>query len=180
MNIIQLKKRRIFIALTISAPLQETILNWQKKYVLLPVRWLKGKNLHITFIPPWYERNVPEIKEKINKIKARPFEIKFTQVVYGPDSKRPRLIWASGIAPKEALTLKAGLEKTLDRKAELRPWLTHLTLARFRPRDFPGFPLKILNEQVIWQERFSSLVLMESMLSSQGADYHVLEEFKLE
>lgn len=54
----------------------------------------------------------------------------------------------------------------------------HLTLARFREEDFTNFPAKKLDEEVVWNETASSIVLMQSHLSRQGADYEILMEAK--
>lgn len=170
--------KRIFVGLPVSIRLQEEISEWEKGYKDLPVRWMVGKNLHITLVPPWYTDDVEAVAEKLSGIKGRPFDIEFHKVAYGPDSKRPRLIWAEGKAPKELAYLKARAERALKKEAERRPFSLHLTLARFRPEDFPRFRIKELNEKVSWRDKASSIVLMESRLSHQGANYEVLEEFR--
>lgn len=173
------KKRRIFIAFGISEALQGSIIRWEKKYKKIAggrVRWLAGKNLHITLIPPWYATDIEKVKSKIEKAigAIRPFDIAFTTVACGPDARRPRLIWATGEAPQDALRLKEKLEKRLKQKGESRPWLAHLTIARFRPSADSAFALKDFHEEIHWKERVSALVLMESHLSPKGAEYEVL------
>lgn len=171
--------RRIFIAISISPKLQQEILAWEKAYRQLPVRWLAGKNLHITLIPPWYTDNVESVIEKLRNLEMKTFHIEFDRVTYGPDSKRPRLIWAEGKAFKEILELKSCLEKILNKKPEKRQFTLHLTVARFHPETFSSFPAKQLDERVLWQEKIKSFVLMESYLSREGADYEVLYKFTL-
>lgn len=174
-------KHRIFVALPISAALQEEIVEWEKKFSTLPVRWLHGKNLHITLVPPWYEENVEKIKEILQKVHGAigSFEIEFEKVTYGPDPRRPRLIWAEGSTPKELVTLTTKIEEALGVTPESRPFRLHLTLARFRPEDLSQFPIKKLDEPVSWHDTVRSFVLMESHLSPAGADYEVLGEFAL-
>jgi len=172
-------KKRIFIAIPISHRLQEEILRWEKKYKKLPVRWLLGKNIHITLIPPWYEDNIEAIIEKLKGIKGKPFNLEFNRVSYGPNLKQPRLIWAEGKAPKKIIYLKNELEKIFpEHKSDYNNWLMHITIARFEPEMFSYFPIKTLNEKVLWRDNINSFVLMESHLSRSGADYEVLEEFK--
>lgn len=174
-------RRRVFAAIKISDRLTADILDWEKKFRRLPVRWLAGKNLHITLVPPWYEKNIDEVKETLGQIGgvSGPFKISFQEVKYGPDPGRPRLIWAEGPAPKELLLIKQILEKVLKQKGEKRSFLLHLTLARFRPETFLSFPEKHLKERVNWKDKIKSVVLMESHLSRSGADYEVLEEYRL-
>lgn len=180
MNLNSKQERRIFTAIPIPRLLQEKILLWEKKYAIPEARWLAGKNLHITLIPPWYEKDCEEAIRRLKKIEGSgEIDIEFQGVSYGPTMKEPRLIWASGDAPRKLLDLKEKAEETLGRKSECLPWLMHLTLARFDPRDFSRFPLKNLNEKVLWKECVSSVVLMESFLNSSGADYEIIAEAKL-
>lgn len=176
------KKRRVFVAIGVSPKLQETIVEWEKNYQKLPVRWLAPKNLHITLIPPWYEENVEGVAKSLSFLEGKPgsFEMEFDKVTYGPDPRRPRLIWAEGKAPEKIVRLKSELEKMLTKEPEQRPFIRlHLTIARFRPEYFVNFPIKTLDEKVFWQDTVTSFVLMESHLSRSGADYEVLTEKKL-
>lgn len=172
------KKKRIFVALPISKSLQKNILSFEKKYKNLPLRWIAPKNLHITLIPPWYGSNNNAVSRKLKAInvKNRASNILFERVEFGPNSKRPRLIWAVGEAPKEALDLKKNLEKALKQKSEYRQWKLHFTIARFREKDFYKFSVKNLDEHVEWKEKVNSFVLMESRLSPKGADYKILKK----
>lgn len=177
------KKKRIFIALAVSPKTQSLILDWQKKHKKLvgsQVRWLACKNLHITLIPPWYqeENKITAIKVLMEKIKkdSKPFNIEFQRIQYGPDPKRPRLIWAEGDTPKEMITLKRCLEKLLKREPEKRQTLLHMTIARFQPKAFSSFPIKELMETINWKAKIRSVSLMESQLSSQGADYKLIAQ----
>lgn len=173
-------KKRIFIAIPISEDVQKEILKWTKRYKKLPVRWLAGKNLHITLIPPWYTDNVETVIKKLKKVECPPFDIEFSKVSYGPDPKRPRLIWAEGTASESVVCLKDKLEKMLpEYKSTYKEWLMHMTIARFDPDTFSSFPVKKIDEKVIWQDNIKTFVLMESHLSREGADYEILETFHL-
>jgi 2'-5' RNA ligase len=170
------------MAIGISSGLQKEILDWEKGYENLPVRWLFEKNLHITVIPPWYDddegikNNKIIFKEAAETING--FEFSLNRVSYGPDSQSPRLIWAEGReTPKELIKLKNNLDGILKIGKGNRPFKLHLTLARFRQENFSGFPVKTLNDNINWSEKARSILLMESHLSSSGADYEILEEF---
>ncbi|MBM3257269.1 MAG: RNA 2',3'-cyclic phosphodiesterase [Candidatus Liptonbacteria bacterium] len=175
--------RRIFVALKISPKLQQCVAEWAARHYNFPVRWLAGKNLHITLIPPWHatDENIESTKEILENItrSSSPFPLLFHTLSFGPDPRRPRLIWAEGNAPRELLLLKSHLDIALG-PAEKRPFRLHLTLARFREEEFAHFPIKSLHEQVNWNELANSLVLMESHLSPHGADYEILAEFLLQ
>ena len=174
-------KKRIFVAIKISPELQEAILEWEKNYNRLPVRWVGGKNLHATLVPPWEEEDAERAKKVLEALKSKVgrFEIEFNKVEYGPHGQEPRLIWAEGRPPKVLVDLKERLEQLLGHRSDFRPWLMHLTLARFQPRDFSRFPVKQLNEEVFWRQEVGSFVLMESRLLPGGSDYEVLGEVEL-
>jgi 2'-5' RNA ligase len=173
--------RRIFAALTVSERLGSEIEKWRARYRELPVRWLAGKNLHITLVPPWYEEDVEAAIAKLESAGhgMSSFEIEFRRVEFGPDPRRPRLIWAEGKTPPELVSLKSAAEKALGKKPEERPFRLHLTLARFRSETFSSFRIKRLEDEVLWRDRADSFVLMESHLSPQGADYAILKSYKL-
>lgn len=180
-------RRRIFIAIPISEKLREEILLWEKKYVALPVRWLAGKNLHITLVPPW-EANDKGVQAAIARMYSfrqgvRPSggaEIVFNRVSYGPDLRAPRLIWAEGSAPEEIISIKKRLEAAFGTRNEYRPWLPHLTLARFSGEKFADFPVKNIDDRVEWHQVADRVALMESLRTERGADYKVLAEFPVQ
>lgn len=174
----------------LSERLQGEIESWRAKYGHLPVRWLVGKNLHITLVPPWYEEDIQGVIDKLNRAGEgfAPFDVLFEKVEFGPDPRQPRLIWAEGEAPKELIELRQRVEDALMQepaallggpRREKRPFRLHLTLARFRPETFSSFPVKKLEEEISWRDRVNSFVLMEAHLSREGADYEILEEFPL-
>jgi len=177
-------KRRIFVAILISPKLQKEIITWENQWQSasrkMPVRWLAEKNLHLTLIPPWYEDDIDQITKILKTFSGKtvPYEIKFDKVTFGPDPSIPRLIWAEGKTPPEIINLKSQLEKILLKQPEKRPFLLHLTLARFRPEMFSIFPIKKLDESVSWNDNINSFALMESHLSPKGAEYSILEKFR--
>ena len=180
---VKMKKRRVFVAIGISSQLKEEIAAWQKEWNHLSVRWIKPENMHVTLIPPWY---VGKVDELINLLKSckdilEPFTITFREVMFGPNPKRPRLIWANGDVPSEILILKSKFGKILQprqtwlaRKSEKRPFFTHLTIARFKEEDFTKFTVKTLHDEVFWKEKIHSFLLMESHLRRSGAEYETL------
>lgn len=187
-----MKKRRVFVAIGISSQLKEEIAYWQKKWNHLSVRWIKPENMHVTLVPPWYVSEVDEVIEDLKSVNQnrkrfwtsqnyaiKPFTITFREVTFGPSPKRPRLVWASADATAEIKTLKSKLEGVLGLKTEKRPFSTHLTIARFKEKDFSKFPIKGLNEEIFWEERVNSFLVMESRLKRSGAEYEKLAEIPL-
>jgi 2'-5' RNA ligase len=172
---------RIFVALQVSGALEKSALEWRKQYAALPVRWLGGKSLHVTIIPPWEESDVRNVTETLKTLEGTTglFEMVFTRVTYGPKQREPRLIWAEGEAPDQIFALKHGIERVLMKSPETRPFRLHLMLARFAPEEFSKFSVQTIRDRIAWREPVVSFVLMESKLSPAGSEYTVLGEFRL-
>lgn len=167
---------RLFVAIPIAEELQAEIGDWRAQYRHWPVRWLAGKNLHITLAPPWEADDIEPAKTALESFcyEGKPFALAFRRVCFGPNLREPRLIWAEGQAPQEFLDIRERVSRLLNQPLDGRPFRLHLTLARFRPQDFVRFPMKRLDEAVSWRQAAGSIVLMESHLLPTGAEYEVL------
>jgi RNA 2',3'-cyclic 3'-phosphodiesterase len=191
---------RIFVGLPISEIIRGEVLEWENKLKTpttpsrearhpalsaggeMGARWIEPKNLHITLVPPSVESSggLRPLIEKLDGIKFEPFEIKFDQITFGPDERRPRMIWALGDTGKEIGQLKKLIEISLGQKPYDRPFRPHMTLARFKELPLaPSFAKRGELERIDWRQTIASFALYESRLSSDGADYRILEEFKL-
>lgn len=176
---------RLFIAIKISEETKSKILSLQREYPDINVRWLYGHNLHITLIPPWYEDDTEKVKSVLKTLenKIGGFNVKFSKITYGPP-RDFRMIWATGTLTKEIINLKSSLQDLLIKEKiikipENRPFLLHLTLARFHSEDYKFFGTKILNKNISWEIKISSIVLMQSHLTRTHAEYKILEEINL-
>jgi 2'-5' RNA ligase len=167
---------RVFVALPISDQLQKEIVGWEKNLPNMPVRYLKGRNLHVTLIPPWYTEDLNELEDLLKKEASRygRFDIRFNEVSFGPNIYQPRLIWATGNASVDIIDLRDRLADIFAQRRGVERFRLHLTLARFQLTDFPTFPIKKLDERIDWSEGVNSIVIMESHLSREGADYEII------
>ncbi|OGM23354.1 2'-5' RNA ligase [Candidatus Woesebacteria bacterium RIFCSPLOWO2_01_FULL_39_21] len=171
----KLKKHRIFIGIPITKSFQKEILEWGKGYQNLPVRWVRLEDFHFTLIPPWYTENLEKEKKSLLDFKAfKSFQLKLTNITFGPNPNYPRLIWASGKSPKQIIVLKEKLSKVFPNKEANRDFSLHLTIARFRQKDFKNFTIKSINESISWKIETKELALFESHLSRRGAYYEKL------
>ncbi len=172
---------RIFLALPIYERIQEQAEQLRRKFSHLPVRWIQGKSMHITLIPPLEEDDVEKVKQSLSSlvIGIPSFQIEFTIITYGPSQREFRLIWAEGRTPREIFMLKTQLERILGIQPSSRPFALHLTLARFRPETFSSFPIKKLNEHISWKQECASFVLLESHLLPHGSEYEALMQIHI-
>jgi len=174
-------KTKLFVGISISKRLKIKIDNWVgSKLSSLKVRIIPSKNLHITLIPPWYEKNLNEAVQKMNKIKGKidSFELKFEKITYGPKESMPRLIWLEGKGNESLTELQKKLECIL-KKITKRKLLPHVTIARFRYKDFLSFPLQKLEKKIKWKQKVGSIYLYESTALSSGSVYKVLKRINL-
>lgn len=173
-------KKRVFVAIGIEEELQKKIIIWQKKFSQLPVRWIKTKNLHITLVPPWYCIDIDGVINSLRSIKnMQPFTIVFQKVSFGPNPKKPRLIWITGDTKDELKILQLKLTKILGVKGESREFLLHMTIARFRTVDFSKFSTRRLPDKVSWKETVNSVLVMESQMAKSGTEYKTIAEIPL-
>jgi RNA 2',3'-cyclic 3'-phosphodiesterase len=172
-------KQRLFIAISFADNFYKYINSFRKKYNHLDVRWLTPSNLHITLVPPFYEEpdKVISLLKSAN-FNIKPFDITFEKVEFGPNKRKPRLIWGIGKTPTELQVLSKELHARLKIE-NTRPFKLHTTLARFSTKQFNQFAEKELSEVVYWNERVASLVLLASHLSKIGAEYELLYRHKV-
>lgn len=169
---------RIFVGIPLSDDLKDLVKVWQDEHQELPVRWTSRDNLHITLVPPWREKNIEAVTAKLQVIKNKfsDIDLEFKNVSFGSNPRSPRLIWASGTTPERLQNLAKEIYSVLGFPGSEKELFTHTTLARFRPEEFPMFPVKKLDEDIDWRMRVKKVILYESRLRAAGADYIPLGE----
>jgi len=169
-------KSRLFIAIPISKEIQTLSAKFQQKHKDLDVRWTSGKNLHITLIAPWYEKDIEKVKKALDKLEnlIGGFDISLKKLAFGPSKKIPSLMWAEGPTPEKLKVLRKKLKAH-----EKKPFRLHMTIARFSPKKFKSQNLKNLEKSINWQQKAYSIVLMQSHLSDKPAEYEILHTVKL-
>lgn len=172
---------RVFIGIKITDDLSKKVEKWKAVHKNFPVRFVDKTNLHLTLIPPLYVHS-NEVNKLIYTLKPlalniKPFNIKFTQISFGPNPKRPRLIWATGPKVSDLSNHRKKITKALNRQEEKRTFVPHLTIARFKPEIFKEFEVKKLAEKINWKQKVNSFTLFESKLSRSKPQYTKLHEF---
>lgn len=171
-------KKRIFLGINVSNELKAKIAKFREKYQDLPVRWMADENLHLTLIPPLElaDNEIVEMIEKLEEIEGEfgRIEIEFNKVCFGPDLRRPRLIWAGGEENLKLESLKNRITEILGLRPQKRISKPHLTLARFKP-----MVLVKINKPISWQEKADSFSIVQSECLENGAVYTNLAEIKL-
>ena len=154
------QRHRIFIAINLPENIKKKLVEYQKKWPELPVRWTKPDSLHITlaFLGYLKDEELVEICKITREVASRhtSFEVRLNKISYGPNGKkpprppkfsetvtseednnglrkfgRPRMIWAAGEKSEEFTALKNDLDKLLA-SSEGRQFSLHITLGRIR------------------------------------------------
>ncbi|HWR00396.1 MAG TPA: 2'-5' RNA ligase family protein [Chlorobaculum sp.] len=166
--------KRVFIGMSAGRELVEAAGAFRRAHEGLQVRWVRPENLHLTLVPPWECRDVDPVCCALEHAVAgqASVEVLFDKVSFGPDQRRPRLIWATGVPPvalSELSWLLQGLPGVEEEHR--RRFLLHLTLARFNSSDLRAMASKKLRETVEWRGLPDAVCLYESILRPGGAEY---------
>jgi 2'-5' RNA ligase len=179
---------RLFVALQIPSTVRENLIEFVKPLRALgpQPRWVRPENLHVTlkFIGEVVPEKVAAIRTGLAAVRSgREVTIEFRGVGFFPNEKSPRVFWAGMNASPNLKTIAFDIDNATQKlgiSPEQRPFLPHLTLARFQP---PPLPEKLCAAMQANAARdFGSLRtnqfhLIESKLKPSGAEYTTLESF---
>jgi len=180
---------RLFVALSIPAEVREnlsSLLAALRRADAQP-RWVNPKNLHVTLkfigeVPP---ESVAAIGDALVAVRAASqVNLQFRGIGFFPNARHPSTAWI-GVESSpnlRALAAEVNLLLTpLGIPREEKPFVAHLTIARFREtRLSPALNTEIER----WKDsRFGTLVttefhLVESRRKSTGAEYTTLRSFR--
>ena len=145
-------------------------------------------NLHFTlkFLGDIYEKQIPEIEERLAGIaeKMKGFEISLKGVGVFPSMERISVLWI-GTEGSELVSLMKAVGKELDfvRKNEYEEEVAHLTIARVKSgrnkRELQEF-VKKFEKKDFGAMRIDKMILFESELRRDGAEYKIVKELGLQ
>lgn len=184
-----MKLQRIFIAVEMSAQLQEDVAALQEKMRAsgARLRWVKPHNMHFTLR---FLGDIPAAQVARAAIATRqaaggvaPFEVVVAGLGAFPTFDRPQVVWLGTKAGGEALEgLAAALDAQLLRAGfapEGRPFRAHLTLGRAKDDRQWGDLVRSLQhyrDVEIGRQVVDALVIMESRLTPDGPVYSPVEQ----
>ncbi len=181
-----MQKHRVFTAINLPENVKKELLSYREKWSDLPARWVNENSVHITlnFLGYVLSQDLMEIFNSVEgaALKHSCFYVKLNRICYGPKGKvPPRMVWAVGEASSELKNLKNDLDKSLD-NYENRGFTPHITLARIRAWDFkkidPEERPEVLQD-IDLSFGVKSIEVMESVLKRSGAEYSILQSYKL-
>jgi len=179
-------EHRVFIAINFNQQIRQKISKYHLDIPQLPIHWTKKENLHVTlfFVGHVKDEIISEIIDIAEEVaeKHSPFFLELNKIGYGPNDKKPRMVWLTGKKSKEMGELKNDLEKRISNIPEqkistFKEGLTpHVTLGRLIKTDFREMKEKpIIDKNVSIKFEVFSIDVIESELNSNGAQYTVLQ-----
>lgn len=177
---------RLFIALPVSEAIREGCRALQDKgrEQGLSMRWCRPEQMHLTlvFLGKIDASRLNALEHMLRSIMARTasFGLEISGLGIFPKSGKPRVLWA-GISEEQALMRLQGILSEevgkLGIPVEKRPYRPHLTLAR------PGRRTRLSASTLLaWVRQnehlklgscaMEKIILMESRLKAEGAEYH--------
>jgi RNA 2',3'-cyclic 3'-phosphodiesterase len=127
---------RIFVGLKMAPEIAGSLAGLAKKIESVPLRLVPEGDIHLTLVPPWNETSIPAAVEKLGRALAGfdRFHLSFESLRYGPEHRRPRMLWAECAASPEIEILQGALIEAFGQVNE-RPFRPHVTLARIERND---------------------------------------------
>ena len=136
-------------------------------------------DIHLTLVPPWNEPSTADAVAKLGRVAESfaAFTLVFQHVGYGPQPRRPRLVWADCAAGEDITALQAALMQAYGRNEE-RAFQPHVTIARIRgdgraiARNHP------IDQQLSLTQRIESVELFQSPPPGENG-YRILASLPL-
>lgn len=165
---------RIFVALRIAPGIAGELAQIARELERFPVRLVAPADIHLTLVPPWNEVSMPDAIEKLRRVAGGfgDFTLEFRRVGYGPEPRRPRLLWAECAVGQDVAELRAVLLLAFGRTDD-RPFRPHVTLARLRGNGAAIARKYPIDRSLALAQRVGSVELMQSPPSG-GRGYKVI------
>lgn len=170
---------RVFVGLKIAPEIASQLAQFAAGLERPAARPVAAADIHLTLVPPWNEPSTGGAIEKLGRVAAGfgAFSLVFQHVGYGPQPRRPRLLWADCAAGAEITALRAALLQAYGQTDE-RPFQPHVTLARIRG-NAPAIARKHPIDQALsLTQRIESIELFQSPPAGERG-YRILASLRL-
>lgn len=132
----QTRPARVFVGLKISPVIAGQLLSHISELKLTRARLVVPADIHLTLVPPWPEVSIDHAVERLIDATGgfAPFALKLEHLGYGPQPRRPNLLWVDCAATDEITALHHALMQAFGQQ-DSRPFRPHITLARIREKQ---------------------------------------------
>ena len=193
---------RLFVALDLRDDVRRALgdLIARLKPLCADARWVWPEGMHVTLKFIGHAVATGDV-EKLDAVRAalatvrsdQAVEMNFRGVGFFPNASRPRVVWCGVQASENLALLAADIDEVLEPlgiPGEERPFLPHLTLARFKParsgqsgrsHAATGEALRSavteMAEKNFGAARETEFHLFESITKPGGSEYRKLESY---
>jgi len=174
------QRLRLFVACDLPPGVEGAIADWQRRQ-LAPreeLRVMPALHLTLVFLGNLDAERVPDLERTLGAIRWQRAECRLKQPLFLPEHGKRRVVALELDDPAGTLRqlqaeVSAGLAAGGLYEPEKRPWLPHITAARFRR---PGHPFSLQNVNVA-PFGVVRMVLYSSHLERAGAVHTPLADF---
>ena len=154
---------RVFVALKMAPATADELAKSAKELERYPVRLIASADIHLTLVPPWNEASMPDTVAKLRHVanECDEFTLEFRRIGYGPEPKRPRLLWVECAATPELVQLHA-MSLVAFGQVDERSFRPHVTLARLRGNGAKVARKHPIDRDLALSQRVGSVELMQS------------------
>jgi RNA 2',3'-cyclic 3'-phosphodiesterase len=173
------REARIFVGLKIAPEIASELAQLAAPLKKLSLRLVEPTDIHLTLVPPWKEASPPKAIDKLARVASGfgTFRLSFQHLGYGPQPKRPRLLWADCGGSDEITALRAALLHVYGQIDE-RPFQPHVTLARIRGNGAAIARKHPIDLPLALAQRIESVELFQSP-SPGEIGYRILASLRL-
>lgn len=179
---------RLFLALDFPDPVRQALdeLMARLKPLCRGARWVRTEAMHTTlkFIGETDAKKLDGIRAALAPLRsAEAVEMHFRGVGFFPNERRPRVAWCGVEASANLAALVEDIERSLEPLGyarETRPFVPHLTLARFSSSQGLEKVVRAAEELKSYDfgsAREAEFYLYESILKPSGAEYKRVATF---
>lgn len=175
----QIARPRLFVGVKTEARIADELARLARGLERFRVRRIAAADLHLTLVPPWNAVSIPEAVETLSGAVASfgEFPLTYEHVGYGPEPRRPRLLWADCATSDVLMQLRSSLLRAFGR-ADERPFRPHVTLARLRENGRAVARRCPIDVKIALTQRVTSVELFQSPPAGERG-YRVLASIPL-
>jgi len=124
---------RVFVGLKISPEIADQLAAFTDQLKATRARLVATPDIHVTLVPPWQEVSPDQAVRRLCRVASMfgPFLLRCRHIGYGPQPRRPNLVWVDCAATDEIGALHNSLMQAFSQE-DNRPFRPHITLARVR------------------------------------------------
>ena len=170
---------RLFVGLKLAPEIARELAQRAAGLEKRSVRPVAPADIHLTLVPPWSEASLSDAIEKLRGVASRfgAFRLTIQHIGYGPQPKRPRLLWADCAATDEVAALRAALLQVYGQNDE-RPFRPHVTLARIRGNGQAVARKHPIDQELSLTQCIETVELFQSPPPGENG-YRILASFRL-